>query len=64
MVVGIAMEDEVCPPETSYAAYRLLNRRAGTVAVPQLGPRQRPRHIPGVKTAWLQQRIGVCVGVR
>ena len=22
MVVGIAMEDEVCPPETSYAAYR------------------------------------------
>ena len=24
MVVGIALEDEVCPPETSYAAYRLL----------------------------------------
>jgi cephalosporin-C deacetylase len=25
MVVGIALEDEVCPPETSYAAYRGLS---------------------------------------
>ena len=58
MVVGIAMEDEVCPPETSYAAYRLLNRERELWLFPNSGHGNAHAY-PARETAWLQQRIGV-----
>ena len=58
MVVGIAMEDEVCPPETSYAAYRLLNSERELWLFPNSGHGNAHAY-PARETAWLQQRIGV-----
>ena len=58
MVVGIAMEDEVCPPETSYAAYRLLNVERELWLFPNSGHGNAHAY-PARETAWLQQRIGV-----
>ena len=58
MVVGIAMEDEVCPPETSYAAYRLLNSERELWLFPNSG-HGNAHGYPARETAWLQQRIGV-----
>ena len=58
MVVGIAMEDEVCPPETSYAAYRLLNVERELWLFPNSGHGNAHAY-PGRETAWLQQRVGV-----
>ena len=58
MVVGIAMEDEVCPPETSYAAYRLLNSERELWLFPNSG-HGNAHEYPARETAWLQQRIGV-----
>ena len=58
MVVGIAMEDEVCPPETSYAAYRLLNRERELWLFPDSGHGNAHAY-PARETAWLQQQIGV-----
>ena len=58
MVVGIAMEDEVCPPETSYAAYRLLNRERELWLFPNSGHGNAHAY-PARESAWLQQRIGV-----
>ena len=58
MVVGIAMEDEVCPPETSYAAYRQLGGERELWLFPDSGHGN--AHGYGAReTAWLQQRIGV-----
>ena len=37
MAVGIAMEDEVCPPETGYAAYRLLGGERELRLFPESG---------------------------
>ena len=58
MVVGIAMEDEVCPPETSYAAYRLLNSQRELWLFPNSGHGNAHAY-PARETAWLQQHIGV-----
>ena len=58
MVVGIAMEDEVCPPETGYAAYRLLNRERELWLFPNSG-HGNAHGYPARENAWLQQRIGV-----
>ena len=58
MVVGIAMEDEVCPPETSYAAYRLLNSQRELWLFPNSGHGNAHAY-PARENAWLQQHIGV-----
>ncbi len=58
MVVGIAMEDEVCPPETSYAAYRQLRGQRELWLFPNSG-HGNAHEYPARETAWLQQRIGV-----
>ena len=58
MVVGIAMEDEVCPPETSYAAYRLLNKERELWLFPNSGHGNAHAY-PARESQWLQQRIGV-----
>lgn len=58
MVVGIAMEDEVCPPETSYAAYKNLGGERELWLFPNSG-HGNAHEYPARETAWLQQRIGV-----
>ena len=57
MVVGIAMEDEVCPPETGYAAYRQLGGERELWLFPNSG-HGNAHEYPGRETAWLQERIG------
>lgn len=57
MVVGIAMEDEVCPPETSYAAYRLLGGERELWLFPESG-HGNAHEYPGRERAWLEDRIG------
>ena len=58
MVVGIAMEDEVCPPETSYAAYRQLGGERELWLFPESG-HGNAHEYPGRERAWLEDRIGV-----
>ena len=58
MVVGIALEDEVCPPETSYAAYRLLGGEKELWLFPDSGHGNAHAY-PAQETAWLERRIGV-----
>ncbi len=58
MVVGIAMEDEVCPPETSYAAYRLLGSERELWLFPESG-HGNAHEYPARERAWLEERIGV-----
>jgi cephalosporin-C deacetylase len=58
MAVGIAMEDEVCPPGTSYAAYRLLGGERELRLFPESG-HGNAHEYPAWEAAWLQQRIGV-----
>ena len=58
MAVGIAMEDEVCPPETSYAAYRALGGPRELRLFPNSG-HGNAHEYPAWEAAWLQQRIGV-----
>ena len=58
MAVGIAMEDEVCPPETSYAAYRLLGGQRELRLFPNSGHGNAHAY-PAWEAAWLQQHIGV-----
>ncbi len=58
MVVGIAMEDEVCPPETSYAAYRLLGGERELWLFPESG-HGNAHEYPARERAWLEERIGV-----
>lgn len=57
MAVGIAMEDEVCPPETGYAAFRLLSGQRELWLFPNSG-HGNAHEYPGREAAWLQQRIG------
>ena len=58
MAVGIAMEDEVCPPETSYAAYRLLGGQRELRLFPNSG-HGNAHEYPAWEAAWLQHHIGV-----
>ncbi len=58
MAVGIALEDEVCPPETGYAAYRLLNGQRELWLFPNSG-HGNAHGYPARETAWLQRQIGV-----
>ena len=58
MAVGIAMADEVCPPETSYAAYRLLGGQRELRLFPNSG-HGNAHEYPAWEAAWLQQHIGV-----
>lgn len=58
MVVGIAMEDEVCPPETSYAAYQLLGGERELWLFPESG-HGNAHEYPARERAWLEDRIGV-----
>ncbi len=58
MVVGIAMEDEVCPPETSYAAYRLLGGERELWLFPESG-HGNAHEYPARERVWLEERIGV-----
>lgn len=56
MVVGIALEDEVCPPETSYAAYDRLAGERELWLFPESG-HGNAHDYPRQETAWLEQRI-------
>ena len=56
MVVGIALEDEVCPPETSYAAYDRLGGDRELWLFPESG-HGNAHDYPRQETAWLEQRI-------
>ena len=56
MVVGIALEDEVCPPETSYAAYDRLGGERELWLFPDSG-HGNAHDYPGREAAWLEQRI-------
>ena len=58
MVVGIAVEDEVCPPETSYAAYRLLGGERELWLFPESG-HGNAHEYPARERAWLEERIDV-----
>ena len=56
MVVGIALEDEVCPPETSFAAYDRLGGERELWLFPESG-HGNAHDYPKQETAWLEQRI-------
>ena len=54
--VGIALDDEVCPPETSYAAYAQLNAHRKLWLFPQSG-HGNAHDYPKKETSWLDQQI-------
>ena len=56
MVVGIALDDEVCPPETSYAAYDRLGGERELWLFPESG-HGNAHDYPRQEAAWLEQRI-------
>ena len=56
MVVGIALEDEVCPPGTSYAAYQALTGEKELWLFPDSG-HGNAHEYPAKETAWLEQQI-------
>ena len=56
MAVGIAMEDEVCPPETSYAAYRGLAGPKDLWLFPNSG-HGNAHDYPAKESEWLQSHI-------
>ena len=58
MVVGIALDDEVCPPETSYAAYQALTGHKELWLFPNSG-HGNAHDYPGQERAWLEQQIGL-----
>ena len=58
MAVGIAMADEVCPPETGYAAYRRLGGQRELRLFPNSG-HGNAHEYPAWEAAWLLQHIGV-----
>lgn len=58
MAVGIAMEDEICPPETSYAAYRGLSGPKELWLFPNSG-HGNAHEYPGKETTWLERQIGL-----
>ena len=63
MAVGIALEDEVCPPETSYAAYRSLPGPKELWLFPDSG-HGNAHDYPAKETTWLEQNIGLGVTQR
>ena len=58
MVVGIALDDEVCPPETSYAAYDALTAHKELWLFPNSG-HGNAHDYPGQERAWLENQIGL-----
>jgi cephalosporin-C deacetylase len=56
MAVGIALEDEVCPPETSYAAYRGLGGEKELWLFPNSG-HGNAHDYPAKETEWLLSNI-------
>ena len=58
MAVGIALEDEVCPPETSYAAYRSLGGPKELWLFPDSG-HGNAHDYPAKETQWLEARLGI-----
>ena len=56
MAVGIALEDEVCPPETSYAAFRGLGGPKELWLFPNSG-HGNAHDYPAKETVWLEQLI-------
>ena len=58
MVVGIALDDEVCPPETSYAAYDALTAHKELWLFPNSG-HGNAHDYPGQERAWLENKIGL-----
>ena len=56
MAVGIAMEDEVCPPETSYVAYRGLAGPKDLWLFPNAG-HGNAHEYPARETEWLEHQI-------
>ncbi len=56
MAVGIALEDEVCPPETSYAAYKGLGGPKELWLFPNSG-HGNAHDYPAKETAWLEKLI-------
>jgi len=57
MAVGVALEDEVCPPETSYAAYRGLAGPRELWLFPDSG-HGNAHDYPAREAAWLEEHIG------
>lgn len=58
MAVGIALEDEICPPETSYAAFRGLGGPKDLWLFPDSG-HGNAHEYPLRETAWLEEHIGL-----
>ncbi|MDA1127546.1 MAG: acetylxylan esterase [Chloroflexi bacterium] len=58
MVVGIALDDEVCPPETSYAAYRALTGHKELWLFPNSG-HGNAHDYPAQEREWLSVQIGL-----
>jgi cephalosporin-C deacetylase len=58
MAVGIALEDEVCPPETSYAAFQKLAGPKDLWLFPNAG-HGNAHGYPAKETGWLEQRLGL-----
>ena len=58
MVVGIALDDEICPPETSYAAYQALTGHKELWLFPNSG-HGNAHDYPGQERAWLEGQIGL-----
>lgn len=56
MAVGLALEDEVCPPETSYVAYRELAGPKELWLFPDSG-HGNAHDYPARETAWLEHQI-------
>ncbi len=56
MAVGIALEDEVCPPETSYAAYRALAGPKELWLFPNSG-HGNAHGYPAQERAWLERQV-------
>ena len=56
MAVGIALEDEVCPPETSYAAYRALAGPKELWLFPNSGHGNAHEYL-AKETSWLEKQL-------
>lgn len=56
MAVGVALEDEVCAPETSYAAYAGLGGSKELWLFPESG-HGNAHEYPAKEAAWLEQQI-------
>jgi cephalosporin-C deacetylase len=58
IAVGIALNDEVCPPETSYAAYQKLAGPKELWLFPNSG-HGNAHNYPARENRWLEQQIGL-----